>query len=198
MKRTVYLLAILVVCAASCGPGKAGVEPVGRTRFSYPPEIPIDTLHARGIAPINATYKRQYFRLMPYMFLNRFNEYRGIKGDFFSITYAGQFELYMAVEYWGQYGEHRNAINFLVARPLGSQVPLKDATITVSSIKHGVFQEVDPLKGPYTRDQQRRMFVAKLSFETEAELLALIRGDVVQIHINGQEYLFLNPEYVPE
>lgn len=70
MKRAVYLFSIVVACAASCGPGKAGAEQEGRAMAAYPPVIPIDSLYTRGIAPINATYKRQYFQLMPYLFLN--------------------------------------------------------------------------------------------------------------------------------
>jgi len=184
------ILAILILLVSNgCSSGSKAVVP------EVSPEVPISVLNKNGIATINENYKRNYFRILPYLFYNKADAFNEIQGDFYNVKYYKVSNINIMVGFWSEYEKYKNSLVVLITLTNTSSLPIKDVSISVSSSKNGYFKKgsLDG-KTKIERIQQRVLFVNELELENKLSVLDKIDDDVITVTINGQDYVFLNPE----
>lgn len=157
-------------------------------------EIPIEVLHERGIAPMHEKYKSNYFEVFSYFLYNKNDVFNEIQGDFFNVKYKEISNLNIMVAYFRKFGEKKQVLEVLLALTETSKLPLKDVPISVESSKHGSFISDEVSDDEINRTQQRRSFIKELNLENKYDVVNKIKDDVITVTVDGQIYLFLNPE----
>lgn len=186
MKRLLYIILLIVIsCSSTSQLPKPKIQS----------EIPASKLNSNGIAAINSTYKKSYFRLLPYLFFNESGTFNEIQGDFYNVKFNTNSNLNIMPGFWSDYGKYQNSLIVLIAMSGSSTLPIKDIPISVESSKHGVFEKKKLIGNSHiNKSQQRVLFVKKLELENRFDVLNKINDDVITVNIGGQIYTFLNPE----
>lgn len=189
MIRTYYAI-FLITFFLSCSSSSK------LAKFKIKPEIPIAKLNEKGIAVINPNYKRNYYRILPYLFYNSNEVFNEVKGDFYNVKYNLSSNLNIMSGFWSEYGEYKNSLIVLIGMSNSSTIPLKGIPITVKSSKHGVFEKKTKLWGNNITNQiqQRVLFVKKLELNKKYDVINKVFDDVITVKIGEQIYEFLNPE----
>lgn len=187
MNRISIFIFFLVFLSA-CSSSSRLIKP------QFKPEFSIELLNQKRIAAINPNYKKNYFRLMPYLFYNRNNTFNEIQGDFYNVDYRMVSNINIMTGYWSEYGKYKNALIVLIAMSGSSKLPLKGVPISVESSKHGIFQKGKLNDNEFNRVQERVLFVKELELENKYDVLNKVYDDVITVQIGGQIYEFLNPE----
>lgn len=167
------------------------------SKVNFTPELDASILSQISLIPLNPKYKRTYFRILPYLFVDKSGLFNSIQGDFFNLKFNLNSDLNFMVGYWQNYGRYHNALIALIGKSNTSTLPLKGVPIRVASSKHGMFQQGE-LFGNYqiNRAQQRVLFVLPLENGNNRELLETIQHDTIRIDVGGQIYRFINPEII--
>jgi hypothetical protein len=187
LKRLLYLILLLVTSCSST---------TKLTRPEIQPEILSSKLNANGITAIKPNYKQSYFRILPYLFLNKSETFNEIQGDFYNVKFNVNSNLNIMPGFWQDYGNYHNSLIVLIAMSGTSKLPLKNIPISVESSKHGVFEQKKLIvNNQFYKRYQRVLFVKKLELENRFfDVLNKINDDVITVKIGGQIYTFLNPE----
>ena len=119
---------------------------VNSQNIIYKPEIAIDTLYKKGIVPMNKNYKKDYPKLLSYLFLNENDTFNGIKGDFFNVDFKDKSNLNIMVAYFEAYGKYKNALIVLISLSSTSTNSINNLSTSVKSSKHGDLKQVFDLK----------------------------------------------------
>lgn len=160
----------------------------------FKPEFSIDILSKKGIAAIYPDYKKNYFKVFPYLFYNEQNTFNEIQGDFYNVTYKINDNLNILTGYQRRYRKYKNVLIVLIALSDSSKLPLNKLPISVESSKHGSFTKSKLGYSAYNQKQQRVLFIKKLALKNKYDILNKIYDDVITVTIGGQVYTFLNPE----
>lgn len=165
------------------------------TKVKVTPELDASILSQKSLIPLNPKYKRTYFRILPYLFVDKSGLFNSIQGDFYNLKFNLNSNLNFMVGYWQNYGKYRNVLIVLIGMSSTSTLPLKDIPIVVESSKHGLFKQGE-LSGNYqiNKAQQRVLFVLSLESGSNRELLQTIQQDTIRVTVGGQVYKFVNPE----
>lgn len=157
-------------------------------------EIPIETLHKKGIVPIITNYKVSYFKVMPYLFYNEQDTFNELQGDFYNVDHSAMKDINIMVGYWKKYGDEQHSLIVLLSLSKSSVPALKDTPIKVESSKHGIFENRLLEQSGFNKSQQRQLFVKKLNLENDQDAINKVFDDVSTITVGNQKYTFLNPE----
>jgi len=188
MIRTYYVIS-LITFFLSCSSSSKLPKPEIKL------EIPITKLNEKGIVAINPNYKRNYYRILPYLFFNSSEAFNEIKGDFYNVKYKLSSNLNIMPGFFSQYGEYKNSLIVLIGMSNSSTIPLKGIPITVKSSKYGVFEKKAKLWGNNETNQiqQRVLFVKKLELNKKYDVINKVFGDVITVKIGEQIYVIFKP-----
>lgn len=184
-----FLLGLMSVTNANCQITS------GDTKVKVTSELNASILSQKSLIPLNPKYKRTYFRILPYLFVDKSGLFNSIQGDFFNLKFNLNSDLNFMVGYWQNYGRYHNALIALIGESNTSTLPLKGVPVRVTSSKHGMFQQGE-LSGNHqiNKAQQRVLFVLPLENGNNRELLQTIQNDTIRITVGGQGYKFISPE----
>lgn len=186
-----FLLVLMTVSNAYCQITSGG------TKLKVTPELNATDLSQKSLIPLNPKYKRTYFRILPYLFVDKSELFNSIQGDFYNLKFNLNSDLNFMVGYWQNYGRYQSVLLVLLGMSGTSTLPLKDIPIVVESSKHGLFKQ-GKLSGNYqiNKAQQRVLFVLPLEIGSNQELLQSIKHDTIMVSVGGQVYKFINPEII--
>ncbi|MDO1512395.1 hypothetical protein Q2T41_06990 [Maribacter confluentis] len=186
MKRLLFLIVLFVVSCSSTSQ---------LPRPEIQSEILASKLNSHGIAAINPTYKKSYYRILPYLLFNESGTFNEIQGDFYNVKFNVNSNLNIMPGFWRDYGKYKNSLIVLIAMSRSSTLPIKGIPISVESSKHGVFEKKKLIgNSQVNKSQQRVLFVKMLELENRYDVLNKINDDVITVKIGEQVYTFLNPE----
>ncbi|WP_224491543.1 hypothetical protein [Robertkochia flava] len=188
--KNLILFSSFACCLLSC----AGKPKLKEAAFS--PEIPLSTLNEKGIAAYRENYKSSYYDILPYLYYNEKGRFNGIQGDFYNLKFHPNSDLNVMPGFFGKIGKHRNALVVLISLSATSSLSLKDVPVSVSSLNHGEFSRSEELWGiaGVNKDQQRILFLKPLELQDKYDVLNKVKDDVITVTVDGEKYVFLNPE----
>ncbi|MBL7472926.1 hypothetical protein [Robertkochia sediminum] len=188
--KFIPVYALLVFLLVSCSGNKV------LSNYAIKPEVPLSALNARGIAAMSPNYKSSYYHLVPYLYYNEKGRFNEVQGDFYNLTFKDSTDINISVSYFRKYGKHRKVLKVLIALSETSSIPIADLPVEVTSRKHGDFLRSDRLWGNarINKEQERMLFVKPLEVHDKYDVLNQVRDDAIIVSIDGERYVFLNPE----
>lgn len=186
MRKNIYLFIILSLIF-NCSTNK-GIDNTEKN-VHYDKELSKEKLDEYSIIPINYSYKKTYYRLIPYLYNNERNDFWKINGDFYNIKVKDFYNLYMSCEYW-ENSNPKNKLRVYLRISNTTKGSFSNSAIGVHSRNFGVF---DP--GKLTRNPYTSLEFSKIIEITRADdILKKIKNDTITVFINNEKFEFISPE----
>jgi hypothetical protein len=173
MKKIIYFTFSLLIFF-SCGSTK---------RFSK--ELSIKELEIRNLVP--HPYKRNYIKIINYLYKNHRKDFIEIKGDFFNIKFGDNSAYNFMVGYQEDYDPYKTSLVVMISTSDNSVYSIKMNDVKVTSSKFGDLSEVSKA----FRNYPPVLFIRKINVPSRYDIIELIKDDVITITIDGIIYEFV-------
>lgn len=182
------LIVIILLVVFSCG----STESLSKPKITK--ELSLKELKQRNLVPTSYPYKKNYTRIMSYLFNNNRNNFIEIKGDFKNVKYGNDSAYNIMVGYWEKYGQYTTSLIVMVRTSDNSKESIKNKMVKVSSSRFGDLLEVPTKTTQSYQDYPPVLFIRKIDIPSKDNIIDMLKEDKITITIDDESYEFLNPE----